>query len=214
MTVKQSFSLLFLFLILLSCGKGGSGDSTDSGLNLDQEEISNSTPVPGAAKTFEVNPIMVGFSAAQEEKITRAAELIKKVVASTEFKNRIINYYYNGKKAFIDADMTNAQVYKKILEASEKMSNGGRNNTMDLEIELYGDDGSNTIGYTYPNVVRIFMNTKYFSKFNASQVADNMFHEWLHKIGFKHAVDATPSRGHSVPYAIGYLVKSLSKNYL
>lgn len=213
MSVTKSFSLLFLFLALVSCGKGGSGNSSEAGQEVELQDISPSKPVPQAAHSFDVNPIMIGFTATQEEKISKAAELIKKVVASNEFKNRILNYTYKGRKAFVDSNFSNAQVYKKILEASEKMTSGGRNNTMDLEIELYNDD-TTTIGYTYPRIVRIFMNTKYFNRFNATQVADNMFHEWLHKIGFTHEVDATVSRRHSVPYAIGYMVKSLSKKYM
>jgi hypothetical protein len=36
-------------------------------------------------------------------------------------------------------------------------------------------------------------------------------HEWLHKIGFSHAVKDTPERIYSVPYAIGYIVKGIAR---
>jgi hypothetical protein len=55
------------------------------------------------------------------------------------------------------------------------------------------------------------MNRKYFNKFRPYQVADNMMHEWLHKIGFSHAVKSTPERPYSVPYAVSYIVKGIAR---
>lgn len=202
--MTKTIAFLFFVLLFISCAKEAKASFSIEDLN-DQGEENIS---------FEVNASMYGFSPKQEQKILKAAELIKKVVKSTEFKDRILNYTYQGKKAFFDnKGLSNQQIYKKILEASEKMIRLGKNNTMDIELELYTDNDSITIGYTYPNVVRIFMNSKYFNKFKPHQVADNMMHEWLHKIGFDHSVEVTPDRRHSVPYAIGYIVKALALQY-
>jgi hypothetical protein len=35
-------------------------------------------------------------------------------------------------------------------------------------------------------------------------------HEWMHKIGFTHAVTWSKDRDHTVPYAIGYLIEELA----
>ena len=83
---------------------------------------------------------------------------------------------------------------------------------MDFELELYYAS-RNTIGYTYPDVLRIWMNTKYFDSYTPSEVAGNVFHEWTHKLGFEHATTHSVSRDSSVPYAIGYLIKELGKEY-
>jgi hypothetical protein len=161
---------------------------------------------------FDVRTTLIGFSPKQEEKITAASKLIRKIVRSDAFREKVMNHTWKGKKAFADNDgMSNEQVYKKILEGSERMINHGVNNTMDLEIELYSDYDSITIGYTYPNIVRIYMNKKYYNKFRPYEVADNMMHEWLHKIGFTHAVKPTPERPYTVPYAIGYIVKGIAR---
>ena len=90
------------------------------------------------------------------------------------------------------------------------MGNTSKNNTMDVELELYHQK-TNTIGYTYPNTVRIWMNTKYFNKYTPVKVADNLMHEWMHKLGFTHATVWSKERDHSVPYAIGYLVEELAE---
>ena len=89
------------------------------------------------------------------------------------------------------------------------MGNTTKNNTMDVELELY-QQKTKTIGYTYPNTVRIWMNKKYFSRYTPVKVADNLMHEWMHKLGFTHEVIWSKDRDHSVPYAVGYIVEELA----
>lgn len=166
-----------------------------------------------AINEFDVRTTLIGFTAKQEKKLTSASKLIRKIVRSAEFKEKVLNHTWNGKKQFADnKGLTNEQIYKKIIEGSERQTGLGKNNTMDLEIELYTDHDSITIGYTYPSIVRIYMNRKYFNKFRPYQVADNMMHEWIHKIGFGHAVKNTPERPYSVPYAVGYIVKGIARS--
>lgn len=149
------------------------------------------------------------MTSAQEAKIDAAVELVRKVIASEEFRTRILNHTYNGKKTFVDnGGFTNAQIYTKILEGAEKLQ-PAKNNAMDLEIELYYE-ATNTIGYTYPSSKRVWMNTKYFNNYKPKNVSSNLVHEWLHKLGFGHATSYSTSRDYSVPYAIGYLVEELA----
>ena len=54
------------------------------------------------------------------------------------------------------------------------------------------------------------MNTKYFDRYTPYQVAGNLTHEWLHKMGFTHDSAATSTRPYSVPYAVGYIVRQLA----
>lgn len=205
--MKKTLISLFLILSFLSCGKKTQANSSANTSTQEQTEDSLK-PVT----RFDVNALTFGFSRSQDEKIQKAAALIRRIVASEEFKQRVLNYTYKGKKQFFDNDgLTNKQIYQKIIEGSEKMTGLGKNSTMDLELELYTDHESNTIGYTYPNIVRVYMNRKYFNKFKPYQVADNMMHEWLHKIGFDHEVKVTPDRRHSVPYAVGYIVKAMAR---
>lgn len=220
--MTRTFSLLFLFLFLASCGGGGGGGngSTNSSDTIssapenaqDVSDESSSTPASTDAQTFDVDAKLSGFSRTYEEKVLDAIELIKKVVASDEFKKKVLNKTYNGKKTFVDNNgLTNSQIYKKILEGSEKLS-PSKNNTMDLQLTTYYVN-ANVIGYTTPSTKTIFMNRKYLAIFQPYEVAMNLFHEWLHKLGFGHAVSNNPSRPHSVPYAIGYIVRSLAQKY-
>ncbi|HXH75644.1 MAG TPA: hypothetical protein VNJ08_11795 [Bacteriovoracaceae bacterium] len=221
----RTVSLLFVFLSLTSCGGSGGGSSdgapaassasttkstAESLKSLMGEEISIEAPVPTAALNFEVDVDLHNFDSRQEDKVLEAADLIKRVVASEEFKNRILNHKVKGRRVFYDNEgLTNAQIYKRILSGSESLSPGS-DNKMNLELEVF-QDSTNTVGFTYPDTHRIWMNKKYLNKNEAWKVTTNMMHEWLHKLGFKHDRSETPMRKYSVPYAIGYLVAELAK---
>ena len=206
----KTFSIMFAFLFLASCGKSGGGSSKSGGDAVTLEEIESGV-LPQAALNFEVNvKLDNAFTATQEDKIYAASDLIKKVIGSEEFKNRLLNHKYGGKRAFNDnGGLSNAQIYKKIIEGSEMLS-PGIDNKMDLSLEVYRA-ANNTVGYTYPNELRVWMNAKYLNANKPYNVTTNMVHEWLHKLGFKHDQAATPNRKYSVPYAVGYLVRDLAR---
>ena len=168
--------------------------------------------LPPETYIFDVKAKLIGFDERDEEKVRSAFSIIKKVVASSEFKTRVLNYTYQNKKQFFDnKGLTNEEIYQTILEGSEELA-PGIDYEMDLELELYYS-WKNTVGYTYANKPRIYMNTKYFDVYTPSEVAGNVFHEWTHKLGFEHASSNTTGRSSTVPYALGYLMEELGKQY-
>ena len=207
----KTFTILFITLLLISCGKPkGGGPNSSNGESVSLSEITNDSQVPSAAKNFEVNVKLNNFNASQEDKILVAGDLIRKVIASDEFKTEVLNYQYQGKKKFIDNDgLSNAQIYKKIIEGAERMG-PQIDNEMDLELVIYHANNT-VVGYTMPNEIKIWMNSKFFDQNNPAKVTENMMHEWLHKIGFKHDFERTLTRPYSVPYAIGYLVGRIAQ---
>jgi hypothetical protein len=84
---------------------------------------------------------------------------------------------------------------------------------MDTEVELYYA-ATNVVGYTYATSYRIWVNTKYFNSYSEAGVAHNLFHEWMHKLGFNHASTWSESRDYSVPYALGHLVGEIGRDFL
>lgn len=182
---------------------GGSVDEPDA------PNPDNNTGLPNEAYTFDVNIKFINTTVSQQEKFDDAIELIKKVVATEEFRNKILNHTYGGKKTFVDnGGYSNAQIYQKILDGAEKLKTI-KNNTIDMEVELYYADNS-TVGYTYANSTRVWVNRKFFTSNTVGKVAANLFHEWLHKVGFTHASSYSTSRDYSVPYAIGRMMTSVS----
>jgi len=168
--------------------------------------------VPTLAMTFDTDVVTHNMSSTQESKIQRAEQKIRDVIGSEEFKSRVLNHSYNGVKKFVDnGGLTNSQIYTKILNAAETLR-PYKNNTMNMGVKLYYEK-SNTVGFTSTASKDININTKYFNSYNASQVSGNMMHEWLHKLGFHHAVNYSSSRNYSVPYAIGRIMEKLAARY-
>ncbi|WP_408097135.1 hypothetical protein ACJVC5_19050 [Peredibacter sp. HCB2-198] len=167
--------------------------------------------VPEAAHTFEFNVKMLRMSRNREEKVNEAIDLLRRIFASQEFRRRILNHRFKGRKAFANnRGMSNQQIYNAILAGVERLK-PTRNNAMDLELELYTDHDSKVMGYTLPRSRRVWMNTKFFNRHTPANVASNLTHEWLHKLGFDHDYKATWKRKYSVPYGIGYIVRDLAR---
>jgi hypothetical protein len=208
----KTFSFAFIFLALVSCGKSGGGGSGSGGDAVTLEEIESGV-VPSAALNFNVNvKIDSSFTGSQVDKLETAESLIEKVISSEEFKDRVLNFKHNGKKGFVDnKGLSNAQIYKKIIEGSETLT-PGVDNEMDLSVDVFRAN-SITVGYTVPSQLKIWMNSKYLNANKPYKVTTNMVHEWLHKMGFHHSKARTATRKYSVPYAIGYMVANLAKKY-
>lgn len=165
--------------------------------------------VPTQALTFGTNIEISNATTTMYYKIRKAEELIKKVIATDAFRDRVINHTYNGAKTFVDnGGYTNAQIYQKILDGAERLNNIA-NNVMDLQIEMYYESSS-TVGYTYSSSPKIYANTKFYNTYTPAQMTGNMTHEWLHKLGFTHAYYYSSSRDYSVPYAIGKILRELA----
>jgi len=169
------------------------------------------TALPNEAYTFQTNVTFINMTVTQEDKFRSALEMIKRVVATEEFRTRVFNHTFNSQKTFVDnRGYSNARIYQTILDAAETRILT-KNNQMDMEVELYTDNTSNVIGYTTSGSKRIWVNTKYFNVNSISSVASNLFHEWLHKLGYSHSSAYTASRPYSVPYAIGNIVGELGR---
>lgn len=222
--MKKICSLLVLLLLIVSCNKGESGGDiscdesqgeeciVESPIVPDSDSSTPDTGLPNAAYTFESFIKFIQTTSSEQAKFDQAVEIIKKVVATEEFRSQILNHTYGGKKTFVDnGGHTNAQIYQKILDAAEKLF-PTKNNAIDMEVELYYAN-TNVVGYTYSSSKRIWVNTKYFGTNSVTSVAANLFHEWLHKVGFGHASSYSVSRDYSVPYSIGRMIGSIGKKF-
>lgn len=98
------------------------------------------------------------------------------------------------------------------MNAAEKLT-PAKNNTLDVGVKLYYND-NNVVGYTTPSITYFNVNTKFFKNYSINEVAGNLFHEWLHKVGYGHDAEATARRPYSVPYAVGYMIRDIGKNFL
>ncbi len=228
--MKKFFLFFSLSLLSIGCNKSGNNCSSSTELEMSETStdctfpmvpeqieginsaIESASGLPDEAFTFDTNVSFINMILSQEEKFSLALELIKKVIATEDFRSKVFNHSYNGIKTFVDnRGFSNAQIYQMILDGAETLK-PIKNNIMDMGIETYYAP-TTTIGYTYSNSTQIWVNTKYFNTNTVAQVASNLMHEWLHKLGFRHAVYYSISRDYSVPYAIGRIVGSLGRQF-
>lgn len=157
---------------------------------------------------LEVDVTLKDFNTAQAEKMNKALDRLLIVINSKEFKNRVLDHTYQNKKMFVDNNgLSNLEIYEKIMLGAEEL-NPPENQQIDLNITLYYANNG-TVGYTYPDVNRIWVNDKFFAGYTYAKVAENVVHEWCHKLGFTHDFNRTNRRNFSVPYAIGTIVQNL-----
>lgn len=209
--MKKEILLLLLLLLNASCGPSSSSNEENEQYFTGIHSVND--PLPNEALTFGASIAFINLTNTQQDKMLRAIEIIKKVVATEEFREKVLNHTYKGVKTYIDnGGYNNSQIYQKILDAAEALT-PYKNNYMDAEVELYYAS-TNVIGYTYPNTQRIWINTKYFDVYTPAGIAHNLFHEWMHKLGFGHAQSWSESRDYSVPYALGNLVGEIGKKFL
>jgi hypothetical protein len=167
--------------------------------------------VPQDAFTFEFNVKTVRMPPLKAQKLYDSIEILREIFSSSEFRRRILHHRFNGERTFHrNNGLTNDQIYWLILSGRERLT-PHKNNAMDVEVELYSDFNSSVLGFTMPRTKRIWMNLKYFNKNSPADIASHLTHEWLHKLGFDHEKDKTSLRKYSVPYAVGYIVKDLTR---
>ncbi len=183
---------------------GGDGDVTESPVSTD-----DNSAVPTMADLFSANLSFTNFTEADEDKVQAAVDLVKQVVRSGAFRERILNHTYQGQKTFVqNGGKSNQEIYLTLLKGAERLQ-PEVDHEIDIDLQLYTNNSTNVVGYTYPNVTRVWMNTKYFRNYVPAQVARNLIHEWLHKLGFDHDSGATARRPYSVPYGVGNIIEDL-----
>lgn len=167
--------------------------------------------VPSEAYTFDFNVKTSRVSRYKENKLLDAVDLLREVFASEEFKTRILNHRFRGKYRYAyNKGLSNRQIYNKILKGREELY-PYINNAMDVEVGFFTNHKSIVIGYTWPRSKKIWMNTKYFNRFETEEIASHLFHEWLHKLGFGHERKRTHDRQFSVPYAVGNIALDIAR---
>lgn len=161
---------------------------------------------PGANLSFKVE--LKDFNVEQEKKMRKALERAKIVLNSAEFKQRVLNHTHNGQRTFNENNgQSNSEIYHVIMKGAENLL-PEVDEEMDLDITLYYRNNS-TVGYTYPDTTRIWVNAKFFNGYTLGQVAANAVHEWTHKLGYGHSRYNNADRPFTVPYGVGTIIEEL-----
>lgn len=163
---------------------------------------------------LKVNPGKISFpNGFQRQVLSESMRVIEAVINSIEFKERVIGYIgADGRRMYSsNKGLSNEAIYEKLMIGAELLL-PKTTGEMNFDISYYNRPFSKVIGYTSPGKSnKIFVNWKFYKKYDAAQMASNITHEWIHLCGFYH----DSARDHdSVPYAVGYIVEDLAKKYV
>jgi hypothetical protein len=142
-----------------------------------------------------------------------AMNLVEIVVNSETFKEKVIGYINSsGMRHYTRNDgLSNEEIYLKLMEGKEVLDQTTPGE-MNLYLQQYNRWWSKVIGYTKIGKSKwIWLNWKFYKGFDASEMASNIVHEWIHLMGFYHD---SASDHDSVPYAVGYITRTLATQYL
>jgi hypothetical protein len=166
---------------------------------------------------FSVDYKLEKYNEKQTAKFHQVIEKVLIILASKEFKKRVLNHEYQGKKQYSTPEvngktLTNQEVYKTILSGTEQLlkhiPSEKDDGEMDLHLKMYYKRNS-VVGWTKPSIMTIHTNSRYYNTNPHGKVGANFVHEWLHKLGFGHDFKRTARRPYSVPYAVGSIINEL-----
>ncbi len=172
---------------------------------------------PGTPETpqlFTCTVTWVNQTASEKTKYNAACSMIETIVVSAAFESSVKTHRScNGSVGYYgtSSELGNVgtSVYNHIRAGNETRPNAtATDQEMDMIVEMYRDDSSNTIGYTYATSNQIWVNRKYSDTYKPSSLGSNLFHEWLHKLGYGHSSASTSCRPYSVPYGIGTIIRN------
>lgn len=147
-------------------------------------------------------------------KLTKAIEILEQIMNSNLLRKKILEFNYKGTTSFHqNNNLTNQEIYQLIMRGAEVLK-PDEDYTMDFDLTMYRswNPWSKVKGYTKPDTMRIWIHSKFYrlSSWTPVDIAANLAHEWIHKVGFGHDYYYNDDRPFSVPYAVGSLVAEVA----
>jgi hypothetical protein len=139
----------------------------------------------------------INFTKEEVEKHILAVNDAVKALNSKRFKQNFLKLKLTNTDG-----LTNLEIYEKLMSGADDL-NPAVDRDIDVYVEMYFKNNK-VVGWTKPSINKTYLNRKFFKNFDSADVACNLVHEYLHKVGFDHH---SAKEHTSVPYAIGYLVE-------
>lgn len=147
---------------------------------------------------------LTGFNETQSARFKKIAANVQTIINTKEFKDAVLNHSYLGKKQFISTTDSNEKVLQKILSKDWSL-------IYRLEYIAKKPFVALTVGYTYPSVDWIVINSKIFNTMGDEEIAANIVHEYGgHKFGrYDHDSKWNKARDYSTPYGLGSIAEKI-----
>jgi len=177
---------------------------------------------------FKVKLRVENFTEKEERILKEAVNLMAIALGDPIFKEFCLNYKYRVKmyrwiglsretwyqefKGFYNVgDLTQRQIYCKLMRGAEVLSTVGEDDEADMWLKIDRSYSAGVIGYTYPSSRTQYIYARIFNEFDMEDVAANLAHEWCHKMGFSHKKVKKSRKRRTCPYAVGDFVRNFLK---
>lgn len=149
---------------------------------------------------------MKDFTEAEKKKFLSAVHYGAQVLNSLEFKERVCSSTFAENR-----QMSGTQIWELICTGKD-LYNESSDSDIDVFVTMYHNFWTGTVGYTFPNTFKTWINRQFFSSFDESGIFGNVLHEAMHNFGFDH-IDADTIY-ETVPYKVGYIGRDLVKEVM
>ncbi len=156
------------------------------------DQVHIPTNTVNAAKPYLTVTSCTNCTAEQWKFIQAANKKLNEVVTSQCFKDEVL------KSQFLQGwtlGKNNFQVYESLVGADVK-----------IEAEIYYSL-KRVSGYTYPNQMKQWLNSRYLVQWGVNELASLLAHETSHKIGYGHTFNYTNGREKTIPYALNTIIE-------
>jgi len=145
---------------------------------------------------------MRDLSEKNQKLIIRTCEMATPVLNWRVWEERIMRQDYRE-----DKGKSGAHILSLIKTGADDPS---KNPDGDIDLDITGFFRlSSTIGYTYLNSYRTWVNRRFLDKFSEAELFGHIMHELMHRaFGFTHRIH----KG-SVPYVVGYVSRDSFQEY-
>lgn len=160
------------------------------------------------------------FTTTQTQKLDQAITILNQVLNTPEFKEKILNFTYQGKQQFVQNNgLTNQQIYDMIMTGAEKLPTvTATDEKADMYLSIYYPPWykrfSSAVAFTYSNDKYLYLYNNYYNGASMPNLSETLVHEWVHKLGFEHDFNSTARRPYTVPYGVGTAVNQVVTQFL
>lgn len=147
------------------------------------------------------------FTPKELEKIKRCGKNLDIICNSLLFKAEFLKADFSGERSEFQ-HKSNQEIYEHFMNGAEVLS-PEKDGEADIDQDIFNPRFYNksTVGYTYPDKARQWINRRFFWTWTDKAVQGNIGHEWGHKLGFDHDFYATAERPFSICYQLNKIIE-------
>lgn len=146
------------------------------------------------------------FTPKESLRLEEARTILETICNSDLFKEKFLSADFHGETSKWK-NKSNLEIYNHFMSGAEVLQ-PEIDSEADIDLTIFNPKPwSGTVGYTYKNTIRQWINRKFFWSLKIFQVAGNIVHEWGHKLGFGHDYKRTKRRPFSICYQLNRIIK-------